>query len=163
MNNLKQNAQTAVKWSAILTFGNQCVSFLISVILARLLTPSDYGLVGTISIFIEISGIFVTGGLSMALIRKIDRTQTDLGSCTRHIAPRQHGIQKTNYFLHSHLYYLRDYRHFSSVYGLRSMGSRATGFFIFRINNCCTLVFCTLETEFGVFMEILSFDIWIRM
>ena len=66
MNNLKQNAQTAVKWSAILTFGNQCVSFLISVILARLLTPSDYGLVGTISIFIEISGIFVTGGLSIA-------------------------------------------------------------------------------------------------
>ena len=80
MNNLKQNAQTAVKWSAILTFGNQCVSFLISVILARLLTPSDYGLVGTISIFIEISGIFVTGGLSMALIRKIDRTQTDLAT-----------------------------------------------------------------------------------
>ncbi|WP_148665211.1 oligosaccharide flippase family protein, partial [Akkermansia muciniphila] len=44
------------------------------------LTPSDYGLVGTISIFIEISGIFVTGGLSMALIRKIDRTQTDLAT-----------------------------------------------------------------------------------
>ena len=39
MNNLKQNAQTAVKWSAILTFGNQCVSFLISVILARLQEP----------------------------------------------------------------------------------------------------------------------------
>lgn len=80
MNTLKQKTQSAVKWSAILTFGNQFVGFLISVVLARLLIPADYGLVGTISIFIEISGIFVTGGLSMAIIRKIDRTQTDLST-----------------------------------------------------------------------------------
>lgn len=80
MDDLKQNAQTAVKWSAVLTFGNQCVGFLISVLLARLLTPADYGLVGTITIFMEISGIFVTSGLSMALVRKIDRTQTDLST-----------------------------------------------------------------------------------
>lgn len=80
MSTLKQNAQSAVKWSAMLTFGNQCVGFLISVVLARLLAPADYGLVGTISIFLEVSGIFITGGLSMALIRKMDRTQTDLST-----------------------------------------------------------------------------------
>lgn len=80
MNTLKQKTQNAVKWSAVLTFGNQCVGFVISVILARLLIPADYGLVGTISIFMDISGIFISGGLSMAIIRKIDRTQTDLST-----------------------------------------------------------------------------------
>lgn len=80
MNPLKKEAQHAVKWSAILTLGNQGVGFLMSIVLARLLIPADYGLVGTISIFMEISGIFVTGGLSMALIRKLDRTQTDIST-----------------------------------------------------------------------------------
>lgn len=51
--------------------------FVVMIIMARMLTPADYGLVGMISIFIAISQSLVDSGFSQALIRKQDRTQVD--------------------------------------------------------------------------------------
>lgn len=61
-------------WSIIDIIIRQGVGFVVSVILARLLTPSDYGTIGLIIIFITLSNVFVDSGFSSALIRKIDRT-----------------------------------------------------------------------------------------
>ena len=74
---LKQQAVTGVKWSAVDTVSRQVVSFVVTLVLARLLEPSDFGLVGMVSVFIGVSGVFVDSGFSQALIRKLDRTEED--------------------------------------------------------------------------------------
>lgn len=58
----------------------QGVSFIVSVVLARLLTPEDYGLIGLITVFISIATVFVSSGFGNALIQKKDATQTDFSS-----------------------------------------------------------------------------------
>jgi len=64
-------------WSAFGSFAVQGISFAIGIILARLLLPSDYGLIGMLAVFFAISQLFVESGFSNALIQKIDRTEVD--------------------------------------------------------------------------------------
>lgn len=64
-------------WNSIEKFAIQGISFVIGVILARILTPADYGLIGMLAIFFAFSDLFVGSGLSMALIQKSDRTEVD--------------------------------------------------------------------------------------
>lgn len=68
---------SATIWSVLDRVWAQVVSFVIGIVLARLLTPEDYGLVGISMVFIAFSGVFIEAGFSNALIRKLDRTQTD--------------------------------------------------------------------------------------
>lgn len=77
MSDIRSNTVDGVKWSAIEKFSVQGIMFLVSLVLARLLTPSDFGLVGMLSIFIAISQTFIDSGFSSALIRKADRTEID--------------------------------------------------------------------------------------
>ncbi len=64
-------------WSVTERFGNQGIQFLIGLMLARLLIPEDYGLLGMLLVFISIAQVFVDGGFSAALIRKRDASQLD--------------------------------------------------------------------------------------
>lgn len=74
---LKSKAAKGMAWSAFGTFSSQGISFVIGIILARILMPADYGLIGMLAIFFAVSQIFVESGFSNALIQKIDRTETD--------------------------------------------------------------------------------------
>ena len=58
----------------------QAVSFVVSVKLARILVPDDYGVVAIVSIFIAIAEVFVTSGLGTALIQKKEATQLDFST-----------------------------------------------------------------------------------
>lgn len=60
--------------------GAQATSFVIGIVLARLLSPEDYGLIGISMIFIAFANVFIDSGFSNALIRKLDRTDTDLST-----------------------------------------------------------------------------------
>ena len=51
---------------------SQGVTFLISIILARLLSPSEYGVIALVNIFIVLANIFVTNGFSASLIQNKD-------------------------------------------------------------------------------------------
>lgn len=53
------------------------MNFIFSVLIARILTPADFGTVTMIGIFLAISQTFIDSGFGIALVRKIDRTQTD--------------------------------------------------------------------------------------
>lgn len=55
----------------------QGIAFVVMIIMARILTPEDYGLVGMVTIFIAVSQSLVDSGFSQALIRKQDRSETD--------------------------------------------------------------------------------------
>jgi len=74
---LKTKTVNGLKWSAIERFSAQGVQFVIQIILARLLLPSDYGIIAMLAIFIAISQTFVDSGFSNALIRKSDRNEDD--------------------------------------------------------------------------------------
>jgi len=65
-------------WSIIDMVLKQGVGFVISIILARLLTPTDYGTIGIMMIFITLANVFVDSGFGAGLIRKLDRTDKDL-------------------------------------------------------------------------------------
>lgn len=60
----------ALTWTAIDRFGQQIVQLVIGILLARLLTPADYGLIGVLSIFVALSTVLIDGGFGQALIRK---------------------------------------------------------------------------------------------
>ncbi len=64
-------------WSAIDYIARYGISFVVGIILARLLTPDDYGLIGIIAIFITLFNYIVDGGLGAALIRKLDTDDDD--------------------------------------------------------------------------------------
>jgi O-antigen/teichoic acid export membrane protein len=74
---LRKKTLSGMFWSFTDYAGNQLVQFVIGIILARLLTPSDYGLVGIVMVFIIISQTFVDSGFSQALIRKLVIDQKD--------------------------------------------------------------------------------------
>lgn len=74
---LKKETAKGVIWSGIDKFANGGIQFLANIILARLLTPKDFGLLAIITIFVQISQTFIDSGFSNALIQKKDRSQID--------------------------------------------------------------------------------------
>ena len=78
---LKQKTTKGIFWSTIERFSNQGMSFLFSVILARMLDPSDFGIIAMITIFFAVAQSFVDSGFSNALVRKTDRREEDLSTC----------------------------------------------------------------------------------
>lgn len=71
---------SAAIWSFAERISSQIVSFVIGIILARLLSPYDYGVVGLTVIFIAISNVFIDSGFANALIRNQHRTEKDLST-----------------------------------------------------------------------------------
>lgn len=68
---------SGVFWSAVDRFAVVAIQVVLEVLLARVLMPSDYGLIGMVAVFIAVAQVFVDGGFMNALIRKTDRTETD--------------------------------------------------------------------------------------
>lgn len=67
-------------WKLLERFGTQSLQFIIQIILARLLFPSDYGMLALVVIFITIANVFVQSGLSTSLIQKKEVDQVDYSS-----------------------------------------------------------------------------------
>lgn len=64
-------------WSAIERISIQAVQFILGIVLARILSPKEYGIFAILLVFISISQIFVDSGFTKALVQKKNRTQTD--------------------------------------------------------------------------------------
>lgn len=77
---LKSKTVSGVLWSAVERFSLQGVQFVINIIMARLLLPSDYGMIGMLAVFLQISQTFIDSGFSDALIQKKNRTNQDLST-----------------------------------------------------------------------------------
>lgn len=71
---------SAAIWSFLEKLSSQAVSFVIGIVLARLLTPYVYGVVGITAIFIAISNVFIDAGFANALIQNQHRTEKDLST-----------------------------------------------------------------------------------
>lgn len=67
-------------WSAVERFSVQGIQFVLTIIIARLVSPSEYGLIAMLGIFLAIAQTFVDSGFSNALIQKKDRTEVDFST-----------------------------------------------------------------------------------
>jgi len=74
---LKNKTVKGVAWSGIDNVAQFGVSFVVSIVLARLLSPDDYGLIGIISIFTAVCNALINAGFTTALIRKKNATEDD--------------------------------------------------------------------------------------
>ncbi len=71
MNNpIQKKTGKAIKWYGIEVFGKQLLQIGITILLARLLEPEDFGLIGMVYIFVLVSSVIVDGGFAAALVYK---------------------------------------------------------------------------------------------
>lgn len=68
---------SSIKWSALERISVQAIQFIIGLVLARLLSPSDFGVVGMLTIFIAVSQVVVDSGFTNALIRRLHCSDAD--------------------------------------------------------------------------------------
>ena len=80
MTDLRKKTKYGILWNAVEKFGVQGVSFILNIILARLLMPSDYGLLGLLTVFLAFSNVFIDSGFSRALIQFQNRSEADFST-----------------------------------------------------------------------------------
>ena len=74
---LKKQVFVGIGWNAIGRFSTQGVSFILQIILARLLSPSDYGIIAMMAIFLQVAAVFVDSGFGKALVQKQNCEEKD--------------------------------------------------------------------------------------
>ena len=77
---IKNKAIRGVAWSAVEKFARQGLMVFFSILIARQLSPADYGLVAMLTIFLVVAQLFVDSGFVEALIQKRDRTEVDFST-----------------------------------------------------------------------------------
>jgi len=77
MTDLKRKSIETVRWTFLYQLANYSVTFLLSIILSRLISPEEFGLTAMISIFISIANILINSGLSSSLIRYKESSPSD--------------------------------------------------------------------------------------
>ena len=80
MKNMKSKTISSLIWKFSERMGAQIIQFIVSIILARLLTPADYGLIGLITVFITISSVFARSGLGQSLVQKKNADDVDFST-----------------------------------------------------------------------------------
>lgn len=74
---LKNKTISGLIWGILRTFGARLTTFVSTIVLARLLTPDDFGCIGVLSIFIMVSMAVIEGGFASALIQRENVTHED--------------------------------------------------------------------------------------
>lgn len=74
---LKKQALSGLVWTFAQQFSVQGISFVVSIVLARILQPSEFGIIGMIAVFVAIGNSLVSSGLTQSLIRSQSLTQKD--------------------------------------------------------------------------------------
>ena len=76
----KNKVISSLIWKFLERGGVQGVQFVLSIILARLVTPEDYGVIAILLVFIQIATVFIQSGFNTALIQKKDSDDLDFSS-----------------------------------------------------------------------------------
>lgn len=78
--NLKNRARRGFMWNTVERLLTNGIQFVLTIILARLLSPNDYGIIAMPAIFLAIAQVFIDSGFANALIRKPDLNEKDLST-----------------------------------------------------------------------------------
>lgn len=77
---IKHQTKRGIYWTFLNQFANYGLQFIVGVIMARLLSPSDYGITALPAIFIAIAAVFIESGFSTAMVRKPELKEQDLST-----------------------------------------------------------------------------------
>jgi len=80
LDSLKHKTINALSWSFVEVIAQMGVQFIIGIVLARLLFPEQFGLIGMLTIFMAVSQAFLDSGFGAALIQKRNASKTDICS-----------------------------------------------------------------------------------
>ena len=171
MNDLSNKAISGVFWRLAERIGAKSVSFIVSIILARILTPSDFGTISLIMVFMNIMQVFVDSGIGSALVQKKDVDELDYST-----------VFLFNMFMCSVLYILifllapsiaQFFGNWSLAVYIRVLGlgllisgitniqqSYVTRELKFRVFFLSTLVGSVCGAVVGVLMAVLGFGVW---
>ncbi|MDE6703571.1 MAG: lipopolysaccharide biosynthesis protein [Muribaculaceae bacterium] len=78
--NLKQKAASGLLWGGIGSGGMQLLNLLFGIVLSRILTPADYGMIGALTVFSAVAGIFSESGFTLAIVNKKTVSDEDYSS-----------------------------------------------------------------------------------
>lgn len=76
----KKTVISSLIWKFLERGGVQGVQFILTIVLARLVTPSDYGIISILLVFIQIANVFIQTGFNTALIQKKESDDTDFST-----------------------------------------------------------------------------------
>lgn len=79
-NNIKSKTLKGLFWTFAEQFGGRLVGFVVQILLARLMMPEDYGVIGIVLVFINVCNVFVESGFGKALVQKKDADDLDFSS-----------------------------------------------------------------------------------
>lgn len=168
---LKNKTVKGIGWSAIDNVSQMGVTFVVSIVLARLLSPDDYGLLGLITIVTAVCTSLVNGGFSTALIRKKDITDDDYNTafivnlgmsvllyiiiyiCSPFIA---------DFFRREELVSLVRVSSLGLIIGALSLvqSARLTKRIDFKSQTKITLIASVVSGVIGIIMALLDFGVW---
>lgn len=77
---LKHKTKKGIYWTFFNAFATNGLQFVVGIIMARLLSPSDYGITALPAVFIAVANIFISGSFTNAMIRKIELKEEDLST-----------------------------------------------------------------------------------
>ncbi len=144
MSEIKEKTIIGLRWSMLEKFSSQGISFLVSIVIARLLSPADYGLIGLTAVFIGIPQVFISSGFGTALVKKIDRTETDFSTMFYYNT----GVSLLCYFC---LFIIAPY--IASYFGQEELTSiiRILGLnFVFNSLQLVQIVKCRIDLDFKI-------------
>lgn len=78
--NLRQKTKVGIYWNGLNQVATQGMQFVVGIIMARQLTPEDYGITALPAVFMAIASMLIDGGFGIALIRKPEVTEKDLST-----------------------------------------------------------------------------------
>lgn len=168
---LKDKTVKGVGWSAIENVVQTGVTFVVSIMLARLLTPDDYGLIGIIAIFTTVCTALINGGFTTALIRKKDVADDDYN--TAFIANLSVSIVLytliyicspwiADFFNRDELISLTRVSSLGMIIGALALvqQTRLTKRIDFKSQTKITLVASVLSGMVGIILALLGFGVW---
>lgn len=168
---LKDKTVKGVAWSGIDNVVQMGVTFVVSIVLARLLSPDDYGLLGLIAVFTAVCQALINGGFTTALIRKKDATDDDYNTvfisnlgmslllyaiiylCSPAIA---------NFFERQELVALTRVSSFGMIIGALALvqQTRLTKRIDFKTQTKITIIASVTSGVIGIVMALLDFGVW---
>lgn len=168
---LKDKTIKGTAWSAIDNVTQMGVSFLVSIVLARLLSPDDYGLIGIINIFTFVCIAIINSGFNSALIRKKDVSDDDyntafivnLGlSIVLYAVIYMFSPFIANFFGREELVWLTRVSSFSMIIGALAIvqQTRLTKRIDFKTQTKITLIASAASGVIGIAMALLNFGVW---
>src|SRR5690606_1363348 len=80
MTSIKKKFISGVVWESVGRFSSLGIQFIVTILIARVLSPADYGIIGLLTFFIALGQIFLDSGFSQALIQKKEADENDFSS-----------------------------------------------------------------------------------